>query len=332
MTFGSPLLLATLAVPLAALVGYLWLERKPPRGGIAFPNLAVLASVAGRSSWKRHLIAALLLGTIALLCVAVARPRLSLAATSDRATVVLVVDVSYSMNATDVAPSRLEAARTAIAAFVGRVPRGIKVGLVAFADDPVVVTPPTTDRQILRAGIASLTPGFGTAIGDAVARGVELVKLSTGENIPVAGESVDGAPLDRGAPLGAVVLLSDGSQTRGLLEPDDAARLAQQAGVPVYTIALGTLTGTVTINRGGNVITVPVPPDRATLARIAETTGASTFEATDADGLSAVYARLGRVVAETSKPREVSAAFVAVAAALLACGIGLAAFWAPRLP
>ena len=332
MTFGSPLLLASLAVPLAALAGYLWLERRPPRGAIAFPNLEVLASVTGRSGWKRHLIASLLLATIALLCVAVARPRLSLAATSDRATVVLLVDVSVSMNATDVAPTRLEAARTAIASFVERVPRRVRVGLVAFADDPVVVTAPTTDRQILRAGIASLTPGFGTAIGDAVARGVELVQLATGENIPVAGESVDGAPLDRGPPLGAVVLLSDGSQTRGLLEPDDAARLAQHAGVPVYTIALGTLAGTVTINRGGNEIIVPVPPDRATLARIAETTGASTFEATDADGLGAVYGRLGRVVAQTSGPREVSAAFVAVAAALLACGIGLAALWAPRLP
>ena len=332
MSFGSPLLLASLAVPLLALAGYVWFERRPPRQGIVFPNLVVLASVAGRSSWKRHLVAGLLLGTIALLCVAVARPRLSLASTSDLATVVLVVDVSVSMNATDVVPTRLEAARTAIASFVGRVPRGIKVGLVAFADDPVVVTAPTTDRQILRAGIASLTPGFGTAIGDAVARGVELARLSTGENIPVAGESVDGAPLDRGPPLGAVVLLSDGSQTRGLLQPDDGARLAQQAGVPVYTIALGTLDGTVTINRGGNEIIVPVPPDRATLARIAETPGASTFEATDADGLGAVYDRLGRVVAQTSKPREVSAAFVAVAAALLACGIGLAAFWAPRLP
>jgi len=184
----------------------------------------------------------------------------------------------------------------------------------------------------VKAGIASLTPGFGTAIGDAVARGVELVQQSTGENIPPAGESVDGAPLDRGAPLGAVVLLSDGSQTRGLLEPDDGARLAQRAGVPVFTIALGTLEGTVTISRGGDEITVPVPPDRETLARIAETTGASTFEATDADGLGAVYDRLGRVVARTERPQEVTAAFVAVAAALLAAAIGLAGLWAPRLP
>jgi Ca-activated chloride channel family protein len=332
MSFGSPFLLATLVVPLLALAGYVWFERRPLREGIVFPNLVVLASVAGRSSWKRHLVAGLLLCTIAVLCVAVARPRLSLAGTADRATVVLVVDVSVSMNATDVAPTRLEAARAAITSFADNVPGRVKVGLIAFADDSVVVTSPTTDREALKTGIASLTPGFGTAIGDAVARSVELVQLSTGENIPVAGESVDGAPLDRGPPLGAVVLLSDGSQTRGLLQPDDGARLAQQAGVPVYTIALGTLSGTVTINRGGEEITVPVPPDRATLARIAETTGGSTFAVTDADGLAAVYDRLGRVVAQTSKPREVSAAFVAVAAALLACGIGLAALWAPRLP
>ena len=186
MSFGSPILLATLAVPLLALAGYLWFERRPLREGIVFPNLAVLASVAGRSSWKRHLVAGLVLCTIAVLCVAVARPRLSLAGTSDRATVVLVVDVSWSMNATDVAPNRLEAARAAITSFADNVPRRVKVGLIAFADDSVVVTSPTTDREALKTGIASLTPGFGTAIGDAVARGVELVRLSTGENIPVA--------------------------------------------------------------------------------------------------------------------------------------------------
>lgn len=324
MTFGSPLLLAALVVPLAALAGYVWLERRPPRAAIAFPNLAVLALVAGRPSWRRHLIAGLLLGTVALLSIAVARPRLSLAASSDRTTVALVVDVSVSMNATDVAPSRLEAAQEAINSFVDGVPARIKVGLVAFADDPVVVTAPTTDRQALRDGVAALTPGFGTAIGDAVARGVELVSSSTGG----VRETTGAHP----AATGAVVLLSDGAQTRGVLAPDDGARLALQAGVPVYTIALGTLAGTVTVIRGGSEIVVPVPPDRPTLARIAETTGGSTFEAADAERLGAVYDRLGRVVATTPKPREVTAVFVAVAAALLGGGIGLAALWAPRLP
>jgi len=325
MTFGSPYLLALLAIPVLALIGYLWIERRPPRAAIAFPNLAVLASVAGRSGWRRHLVTGLLLGAIALLCVAVARPRVPLDTTSGRATVVLVVDVSYSMVATDVAPSRLDAARAAISSFVDHVPGRVKVGLVAFADDPVVVTAPTTDRSLLQAGIASLTPGYGTAIGDAVARGVDLVRSSTGETRAPGTAGT-------GAPTGAVVLLSDGTQTHGVLEPSDGARLAKQAGIPVYTIALGTLTGTVTIVRDGRAAVVPVPPDRATLAAIAEATGGSTYDVTDAGRLGSVYDRLGRIVARTLKPHEVSAAFVAVAAALLACAIGLSALSAPRLP
>jgi len=323
MTFGSPLLLATLVVPFGALAVYLWIERKPPRGAISFPNLAVLASVRGRASWKRHLIAALVLSTLLLLCVGVARPKVSRAVPVDRSTVVLVVDVSISMNAVDVAPSRLEAARKAIRSFVDRVPPQVKIGLIAFSDDPVVLASPTADKEALRNAIASLEPGYGTAIGDAVARGVELVRLSTGE---------EGAT--KGAPTkaGAVVLLSDGSQTRGVLDPLQGADIARQAGIPVHTIALGTPEGNVTINRGGIDLVVLVPPDRLTLARIAEATGGSTFEATDADRLASVYKQLGRVVSTEKKPREVTAAFVVAAAALLALGIGLAGLWAPRLP
>ena len=175
MTFGSPLLLLTLVVPLAALAAYLWLDRRRPREAVAYPNLAVLAAVATRSgSWKRHVVAGLILCALAALCVGVARPRLPLTATSDGATVVLVVDVSLSMNATDVSPTRLEAARAAITRFADRSPGSVRVALVAFSDEPVVLTPPTTNRKLLQDGIDQLSPGFGTAIGDAVARGVEL--------------------------------------------------------------------------------------------------------------------------------------------------------------
>lgn len=323
MSFGSPLLLATLLVPLAGFVAYLRIERKPPRGAVSFPNLGVLASVQGRSSWKRQLLAALVLSTLILLCVGVARPKVMRAAPVDRSTVVLVVDVSVSMNAVDVAPSRLEAARKAIRAFVDDVPPQVKVGLIAFSDDPVVLAAPTTDKDTVRTAIASLTPGFGTAIGDAVARGVELVQRSTGE---------EGATSGAATKAGAVVLLSDGAQTRGILEPLQGADLARQAGIPVHTIALGTAEGTVTINRGGVDVIVLVPPDRLTLARIAEDAGGSTFEATDADRLADIYERLGRVVSTEPKAREITAAFVVAAAALLALGIGLAGLWAPRLP
>lgn len=323
MTFSSPLLLASLIVPVGVLLVYVWFERKPPAGAILFPNLAVLSSVPGRSSWKRHLVAALILGTLLLLSVGVARPNVSRATPTGRSTVVLVVDVSVSMNAADVAPSRLEAARTAIRAFVDEVPPQVKVGVIAFSDEPVVLASPTTDREEVRNAIASLAPGYGTAIGDAIARGVELAQLATGE---------EGATRGTPTKAGAVVLLSDGSQTRGALEPLQGADRARQAGIPVHTIALGTQQGTVTINRGGVDLVVLVPPDRLTLARIAEATGGSTFEATDADRLAAVYEQLGRVVATEDKPVEVTAAFVVAAAALLALAIGLAGLWAPRLP
>lgn len=323
MTFGSPLFLVSLVVPVAAVLVYLRIARKPPSRTISFPNLAVMASIQGRSSWRRHLVGALVLGTLVLLCVSVARPKVSRVAPVDRSTVVLVVDVSVSMNAVDVTPSRLEAARKAIRSFVDRAPPQLKIGLVAFSDEPVVLASPTTDKEALRSAITSLAPGYGTAIGDAVARGADLVRLSTGE---------EGATKGAATKAGAVVLLSDGSQTRGILDPLQGADIARQAGIPVHTIALGTAEGTVTINRGGIDLVVLVPPDRLTLARIAEATGASTFEATDADRLAAVYKKLGRVVATEEKPREVTSAFVLAAAALLAAGIGLAGLWAPRLP
>jgi len=197
---------AQLARPLdydqSAPVAYLWLERRPPKAAVAYPNLVVLASVVGRSSWRRHLIAGLLIAAIALLCVGVARPRIPLTTTSDHSTVVLVVDVSVSMNAKDVAPSRLEAARAAIRTFVSRVPGRVKLGLIAFADDPVVVTAPTTDRKLIANGVDSLSPGFGTAIGDAVARAVDVVRATAGQ----AGRAQAASSKE---PLGAVVLLSD---------------------------------------------------------------------------------------------------------------------------
>ncbi len=250
---------------------------------------------------------------------------MTLARPSERATVVLVVDVSVSMNATDVKPSRLDAAREAISRFVDQVPRQIRVGLIAFSDSPEVITPPTTDRARLQEGIALLTPGFGTAIGDAVARGVELARSASGE--------VDAAPAaGQTRPPSAIVLLSDGAQTRGLLTPDQGAQRASKAGVPVHTIALGTLDGVVTVNRDGFDVSVPVPPDRVALARIAEATGGRTFDVTDAKRLSTVYEHLGSVVGRERRPREVTVAFLAVGAALLATATALAALWAPRLP
>jgi Ca-activated chloride channel homolog len=288
----------------------------------------VLASVVEeRRPWGRHLPAMLLLAAVAALLVALARPTVTVAAPQERATVVLLVDVSGSMRAEDVAPSRLEAARAAMHSFLDKVPKEIRVAVVAFSDGPEVVVPPTADRNLARAGIDLLAPGFGTAIGDGLARAVELA-AGVGEE-----GALGKAPLGAdGKSLAAVLLLSDGKQTRGELTPEDGAARAKQARVPVYSIVLGTDTGTIEVFRFGQTQTVNVPPDRETLRGIAETTGGEYFDAPDAERLTAVYERLGSRIGRANEQREVSVAFVAAGALLALGAIALATVRAPRLP
>jgi Ca-activated chloride channel homolog len=328
VSFESPaLLIGLLLVPLA-LLGYLAFERRSSRYGVRFTNLDVLASVAEeRRPWGRHLPAALLLAAVAALLIALARPTVTVAAPQERATVVLLVDVSGSMRAEDVAPTRLEAARAAMHTFLDKVPKEIRVAVVAFSDGPEVVVPPTSDRNLARAGIDLLAPGFGTALGDGLARAAELA-AGVGEE-----GALGKAPVDaNGKSLAAVLLLSDGKQTRGELTPDEGAAKAKDARVPVYAIALGTDTGTIEVFRFGQTQTVSVPPDRATLRQVAAETGGEYFDAPDAARLTAVYQRLGSRVGRANEEREVSVAFVAAGALLALGAIGLATIRAPRLP
>ena len=183
MSFEAPmLLLGLLLVPLAAL-GYWLLQRRPAPFAVRYTNLDVLAGVArGRRSWKRHLPAALMLLALAALCVGFARPTVNVKTPDERASVVLVVDVSGSMRATDVKPTRLAAAKRAMRSFLDRAPGSLKVGVVAFSDEAQVVVSPTVDREQLAQGIDLLGPGFGTAIGDAIARAVDLARTATGES------------------------------------------------------------------------------------------------------------------------------------------------------
>ncbi len=330
MSFEAPYLLVALAlVPLAA-VWYWVAQRRASRYAVSYTNLDVLASVVDRGrSWRQHVPAALLLAALGVLCVAVARPTWTVQQPSERATVVLVVDVSGSMRATDVKPSRLRAAQTAMETFAETIPDQLRVGVVAFSDDAQVVVVPTDDREQLRTGIAVLTPGLGTAIGDGIARAVELVQTST----RVEGQA-ESAPVrdEEGKALAAVLLLSDGSQTRGVLTPGQGADLAKRAGIPVYTIALGTEEGTILVGPAGQKQTVPVPPDRETLAAIADYTDGESFDAESSEALSRVYSGLGSRVGREAAPREVTAVFLAAGAALAAAALLAGALGAPRLP
>jgi Ca-activated chloride channel family protein len=330
MSFEAPaLLLGLLLVPLAA-VGYWLMQRRRAAYALRYSNLAVLSTVAGRRrSWKRHVPAALMLAALTALCVAFARPTVTVKTPDERASVVLVVDVSGSMRATDVKPSRLAAAKNAMRTFLDRAPDSLRVGVVAFSDEPQVVVSPTADREALTQGIELLGPGFGTAIGDALDRAVELARTATGE----AGTSAPSPVKDeKGRSLASILLLSDGAQTRGLLSPGQGAQRAQTAGIPVFTIALGTDGGTILAGPPGQEQLIPVPPDRETLGAIAEYTGAEAFDAQSADAVEKVYGGLGSRVGRQDRPREVTSAFVAAGAILLAGAVGAAVVTAPRLP
>jgi Ca-activated chloride channel family protein len=330
MSFEAPaLLVGLLVVPLAAL-GYWLLQRRRASYAVRFTNLDVLAGVAGRrSSWKRQLPAALMLLALAALAVAFARPTVTVQEPDERASVVLVVDVSGSMRATDVKPTRLAAAKRAMRSFLDRAPDTLRVGVVAFSDEAQVIVSPTAERESLVQGIELLGPGFGTAIGDALARAVDLARTATGETGTTAPSPVKD---EEGRSLASILLLSDGAQTRGLLSPGQGAQRAQDAGIPVFTIALGTDEGTILAGPPGQEQLIPVPPDRETLSAIAEYTGAEAFDAESADAVEKVYSGLGSRVGRQERPREVTSAFVAAGALLLAGALGAAIVGAPRLP
>ncbi|MDX6478992.1 MAG: Ca-activated chloride channel [Gaiellaceae bacterium] len=360
MSFGTPLLLlALLAVP--ATIGlYVLSQRRRARYAVAFTNLSVLASVVGGRSWRRYVPLVLFLVALTALCTAVARPRVKSLVANDQATVVLVLDVSGSMHADDVKPTRLIAAQTAIRTFLDRVPRRVRVGLVVFAGEAQVATPPTTDRQLVRQALDEadfLNASRGTAIGDALALAVDVGQQAVGNPTsappgvivyrPPAGQtgtrsfasSTSFAAASTNG-LVSILFLSDGHQTRGDLLPLEGAQRAKDAKIPVFTVALGTPNGTLDRSQagggggffGGGPDRIPVPPDPATLRAIAQTTGGQFFPARDAKALGSAYQKLGSRLGRTPGEREVTNLFLAAAAAALLAAGALSVLWSPRLP
>jgi Ca-activated chloride channel family protein len=337
MSFDRPILLLTLLVVPLAIAVYLLAERRRMRYAVTFTNLDVLASVAGGRSARRFVPPALFLLALALLCFAVARPQRSTLVASDKATVILVVDVSGSMHATDVKPSRLGAAQAAVRTFLEHVPKRVRVGLIAFSSEPEVAAPPSTDRELVRQSVDELDflqAYGGTALGDALAAAVELGKKTIREQ---TGPQTIAYTASKPNSLVSILFLSDGKQTRGLLQPLDGAQRAKAAGIPVYTVALGTPNGVLTAPFGGfgggaTGRRIPVPPDPATLSSIAKLTGGKFFTARSADALQSAYKELGSKLGRVPGRKEVTNEAVALAAlVLLAAGI-LSALWAPRLP
>jgi len=352
MSFQSPWLL--LALPLLGLAIGLWLlaEQRRMRYAVKFTNVEVLATVVSGRSWLRVVPPALFALALASLLVALARPQVERTFLKERATVVLVMDTSRSMQAEDVPPTRLAAAQEAARTFLDQVPDKLQVGLVVFAGEAQVATPPTRDHDLVRTAVDEIDSFLvfgGTAIGDALQTAVELGKQvedsepSQGKEIvhrPAAeptrtlAQAADEGDEEEQGPV-SILFLSDGAQTRGILQPLEGAALAKDARYPVYTVALGTPEGVIDrgpFGFGGGNQSIPVPPDPETLRQIAETTGGEFTEARTAEALESAYANLGSKLGREPGESEVTFLLVAAAALLLLAAGVASAVLSPRLP
>ena len=311
MSFQAPLFLLALAAIPAALLALLLARKRPAKYVVRFPATATLAAVAGRTGRARRVIPpALLCLALAGLITALARPEATIAVPVEKASVMLVTDTSGSMNATDVAPDRLTAAKAAASRFLDRVPDKLQTGLVAFADGPHTVLRPTQDRVQVAGTLEALRAEGGTATGDALESALDAL----GER-------------NRNSPPAAIVLLSDGASKTGR-DPAEVAQEARDANVPIYTVALGTADGVVEAN--GQIL--PVPPDPEALDEVARISGGRAFAAEDADALDEVYETLGSRIGTKKEKKEVSAGFAAVGLLLLGGAAFTSLRWRGRLP
>jgi Ca-activated chloride channel family protein len=320
MTFLSPDRL-WLLVAVAALVAlYVVLHvRGRRRYEVRFTNLALLDTVAPqRPAWRRHLPAAVFVVGLIGMVLAFARPARNERVPRERATIMMAIDTSLSMQADDVTPSRIDAAKQAAESFLGSLPPTINLGLVTFDAAARVEVAPTTDRDVVRRAIERLELNEGTAIGEAIFAALHAIDQ--------APDAPNGEPVP-----GRVVVMSDGETTVG--RPNAlAAQAATDAEVPVSTIAFGTELGEVTVNAETGPTTVSVPVDEAALEDIATATGGKAYTAATEEELADVYRDIGSSVGYITQHREIGTWFVGAAIAALLLTAALSLLWFARLP
>lgn len=307
MTLQAPIFLLALAlIPLGVLAHHLAARRRR-RYAIRYPAVGVLAPLVARDrGWRRRLPPLLVALAVMPLAIALARPERTVAVAVEQATVMLVSDASGSMEATDVAPSRLAATQKAALSFLEKAPDRMRVGLVAYSGAPHTVVPPTLDHEAVEHSVRSLYADGGTATGDALASALEAMR------------DVTRAKAQGRRPPAAIVLLSDGKVTAGQ-DPINIARELGGLKIPVFTVSLGTPYGTVPRGPFGNEIAVP--PDPETMEAIAQASGGQSFEVDDGGRLEGIYERLGTQLGTRKQQREITAGFAGAGLALLAAGL-----------
>ena len=323
MSFAEPaLLVGFILLPLAVLA-YGSLQRRRQRESAAWSNPALAPALAtGRPGWRRHLPPLLLLLALAVLVLALARPQRTVAAPQRAANIIMVTDISGSMNATDVHPDRLTAASDAAKTLTEKVPPTFRLGLITFSDFAEQRVAPTTDRPQIKGALDQLVAEGGTAMGDGLERGLFAART------PVP--NADGSGVRRLPSV--IVLLSDGKNTSGTRDPLDIAREAGRAKIPIYAIALGTPAGEVELRDSfGFLQRVQVPPDTETLKEIARLSGGKSYAATETSKVKEIYANLGTRLSSRSEKREITAFFAGGAIALLIAAGSCSLRWFGRL-
>ncbi|MGH8963130.1 MAG: VWA domain-containing protein [Jatrophihabitantaceae bacterium] len=313
---SAPWLLLLIPVGLL-LLAYVVLQLRRKPYVARFSNLELLDSLAPRRpGWRRHLTFALLLVGLTVLTIGVAQPTAAVRVPRDRATVILAIDVSLSMEATDVLPSRIAAAKTAGKKFVSLLPSRINLGLVAFGGNSSLLVPPTVDRLPVSKAIDGLQLEQSTGIGGAVLTSLQAIS-NFGQQTTAKGDK---------PPPGRIVLLSDGSNT---VPPPISAGItaAKKAGVHVSTIAFGTDGGTVTYQGD----TIPVPADKQALQQLADQTGGTFHTATTVQELEQVYQNIGSQIGYTTTQRDISWRFLAIGLFVLLAAAGSSMLWSGRL-
>ncbi|WP_088320641.1 VWA domain-containing protein [Kineosporia sp. R_H_3] len=355
MGFAWPFVLPALLVVPLLVAGYVWAVRRRKRVAVVHPHVALVRAAAPRrAGWKRHAPFGLLLAALACLLAAGARPQVSAQVPVSASSVILALDVSGSMCATDVDPNRLTAAQAAVREFVDNQDDRTRIGLVVFSGSAQLAVPPTTERDQLVATIDGLTTGRGTTIGAAILKSVDAIAAIDPDvapsdvELPAAGTGGTGGPGGRYAPE-IVVLLTDGANTRGV-PPEEAAQVAAARGVRVYPIGFGTTDPTSLVcsaaqlggsgfdnfgpglGGGGGAANDPrrrgfLVVDEPTLREVAETTGGRYFAATGAEQLQDVLADLPRQVEVVERDIEVTVVLAGLAGLFVLLGVGAAARW-----
>ena len=338
MQFIWPTMLLTfLLVPLLV-AGYLYLQRRRRRYAVRYASLSLVRDALGRGPGRRrHVPPALFLLALAFMLIAAARPQMVVSVPAQEGTVILAIDVSGSMQAMDVEPNRMDAAKSAALAFVDKQGPAVQIGVVSFSGDASIVQAPTTDKDLVRAAIARLRPQRATAIGRGIL--VSLDAIFNEEEVPpsakylspTASAAPQNPPSTHPKPPGfapaTIVLMTDG-QNNQFPQPLAIIDEAINRGVRVYTVGLGTPQGTI-LRIGGRAVRTAL--DEATLKSIAEVTDAEYFNASNADDLKKIYENLATQFVLRQEKTEITAYFTIVAAILALVAAGLSVLWFGRL-